>query len=82
MSCFLLRGLDKVEAEMGITFLAYNLLRCSHILGNFELIKRLKALFLVILGLRSTVARQARMIWDTEALGCGPVWSRRVAILS
>ena len=47
----LVKGLEKVDAEIGITYTAYNLVRCCTILNPLELIKRLKQVFLCILNL-------------------------------
>ncbi len=47
----LVKGLEKVDAEIGIAYTAYNLLRCSTILGPLELIQRLKQVILWMLSL-------------------------------
>jgi hypothetical protein len=56
---FLLKGIDKVEAESNLIFLCYNLKRVINILGINILIKRLReiSLFLVNLGLKSMEIR-------------------------
>ena len=57
----LMRRLEKVEAEVGIGYIGYNLVRCCAILSPLELIKRFKSAILCIFELWRVLARVRRI---------------------
>ena len=72
----LLKGKEKVSADFALIFTAYNLRRAMSILGIKELLKRLKGIFYLFLGLRTP-----RMPHSTQSPASyqGDLWTKVAA---